>query len=121
MGSNEFAKIDDGQQKQIQKTILDLKKKVADERFIGNIRDITRTIDDGLYSNQMNLMSKWLTPKTGEGETDYKKTPTYIKKNSIHVEFTKHELTNEEDVDAYVEALKEAYLERIHQNLKITL
>jgi hypothetical protein len=72
----------------------------------------------------MNLISKWLTPKTGEGDgrKEYKKQPArYIKKNSIHVQFVKHELTNEEDVETYIEALKEAYLERIHQNLKITL
>ena len=45
----------------------------------------------------------------------------YIKKSNIRVQFDKHELTNEEDVEAYLEALKEAYLNRIQQNLKITL
>jgi hypothetical protein len=118
--SEEFGKIDDGQQRQIQKTILDLKKKIIEERFIGNIKDVTRTVDDYLYSDQMNLMALWLTPKTEEGKTEYK-TAKYIKKSNIRVDFVKHELTNEEDVEAYVEALKKAYLERIRQNLKITL
>ncbi|SNR32553.1 hypothetical protein SAMN06265371_101285 [Lutibacter agarilyticus] len=122
--SEEYGKIEEVQQRQIQKTILDLKKKIAEERFIGNIRDITRTMDDHLYNSQMNLMTEWLTPKSaeGDGNKEYKKTtPKYIKKSSIHVEFVKHELATEDDVEAYMEALKEAYLERIHQNLKITL
>lgn len=124
VGSDEYNKIDDIHQRQIQKTILSLKNKIAEERFIGNIRVSTATIEDNLYSDQMNLISKWLTPKTGEGDAskDYKKQPAkYIKKNSIHIQFVKHELTSEEDVETYIEALKEAYLERIHQNLKITL
>ena len=45
----------------------------------------------------------------------------YIKKSNIHVDFDKHDLTTEEDVEAYIKALKEAYLERIKQNLRITL
>jgi uncharacterized protein YnzC (UPF0291/DUF896 family) len=39
----------------------------------------------------------------------------------MYVPFVMHELSNEEDVEEYIEALKEAYLERIKQNLKITL
>ena len=118
--SDEFAKIDDGQQRQVQKTILETKQKVKEERFIGNIRDITRNADDHLYSDQMNLMSKWLAPKPESGKAEEPQAK-YIKKSNIRVQFHKHQLTSKEDVDAYIEALKEAYLERIKQNLKITL
>ena len=68
----------------------------------------------------MNLMSIWLAPKPASGKAQEPPTK-YIKKNSIHVQFVKHELTSAEDVEDYIEALKEAYLERIKQNLKITL
>jgi hypothetical protein len=118
--SDEFAKLDEGQQRQIQKKILETKHKVKEERFIGNIRDITRNAEDHLYSDQMNLMSAWLAPKS-EGGKVQEPQAKYIKNSSIHVQFVKHELTSEEDVEDYIEALKEAYLERIRQNLKITL
>ena len=61
-----------------------------------------------------------LTPKTEDGKVA-EPTAKYIKNTSIHVKFNKRELTSEDEVEAYVEALKKAYLERIHQNLKITL
>ena len=57
----------------------------------------------------MNLMSKWLTPKTEGGKAEEPQAK-YIKKSNIRVEFVKHELTNEEDVEAYMEAVKEACL-----------
>jgi hypothetical protein len=118
--SDEFAKLDEGQQRQVQKTILETKHKIKEERFIGNIRDITRKVDEDLYSDHMNLMSKWLAPKSEEGKVQEPQAK-YIKNSSIHVPFVKRELTSEEDVEDYIEALKEVYLERIKQNLKITL
>jgi hypothetical protein len=119
--SDTFGKLDDGQKRKIQKTVLDYKSKVNEERFIGNIRDITRNVADNLYGDQMNLMTIWLAPKPKSGSKVEEPRAKYIKKDSIHVQFMKHELTSEEDVEAYIEALKQAYLERIHQNLKITL
>ena len=120
LDSNEFVKLDDGQQRQIKKTILEFKTKGTEERFIGNIRDIARNVEDNLYSSQMNLISKWLAPKPENGKVQEPQAK-YIKNSSIHVQFVKHELTSEEDVEEYIEALKETYLERIKQNLKITL
>ena len=118
--SDEYKNIDDTQKRQIDKTILELRHKVTNERFIGNIRDLTRRVEDTLYSDKMNLMSVWLTPKNEGGKAEEPKAK-YIKKSTIRVDFLKHELKTEEDVEAYVEALKEAYLKRIRQNLKITL
>jgi len=55
--SDEFAKLDEGQQRQIQKKILETKHKVKEERFIGNIRDITRNAEDHLHCILRNFQS----------------------------------------------------------------
>lgn len=118
--SDEFSKIETIQQDEVLSAVKNYKKAIKEQRFIGNIRDLTRRVDDHLYSDQMNLMVRWLTPKTEEGKPEYK-TAKYIKRSNIHIDFNKRELKTEEDVEDYIEALKEAYLERINQNLKITL
>ena len=68
----------------------------------------------------MNQMVQWLTPKDEEGKVEEPKAK-YIKRTNIRINFEQRELKTEEDVEFYLEALKEAYMERIHQNLKITL
>jgi hypothetical protein len=118
--SEEFGKIDASQQDEILGAIKALKTKIKNERFIGNIRDEVRKLDDHFYSDQMNKMAQWLAPKDDDGTAEEPKAK-YIKRNNIHIDFNKRELKTEEDVEAYLDALKVAYLERIHQNLKITL
>jgi hypothetical protein len=119
--SYEFGRLNDGQKGEIQQTILDYKNKVKEERFIGNIRNMTHEVEDKLYNDQMNLMAKWLAPKPEPGEVQEPIQAKYIKRSSIYIPFGKHELTSEEDVEKYVEASKKAYLNRIRQNLKITI
>lgn len=118
--AGEYSNLSATQQLEILKPFEDLKNTVKNDRFIGNIRDSVRNLEEYLYNHQLNLMVKLLTPKTVDGKVAEPRAK-YIKNSSIHVKFNKRELTNEEEVDAYIEALKEAYLERIHQNLKITL
>jgi hypothetical protein len=114
----EFSSLDTLQKQEIEKPFKELKTKVLDKdfHFIGNIKNATRDLEDKLYNEQLNLMMRLLAEKSGGGTKG-----KYIKKSSIHVEFDKHDLTTEADVEAYVEALKEAYLKRIKQNLRITL
>ncbi|MEM0519586.1 BREX system P-loop protein BrxC [Aequorivita flava] len=118
--SDEFGKIDSSQQSDILGAIKALKTKIKNERFIGNIRDEVRKVDDHFYSDQMNKMAQWLAPKGDDGKAKEPKAK-YIKRSNIHIDFNKRELQTEEDVEAYLDALKEAYMERINQNLKITL
>ncbi len=120
ISSEEFGKIDTSQQEEILCTIKALKTKIKHERFIGNIRDEVRKLEDHFYSDQMNKMAQWLAPKDEDGKAKEPKAK-YIKRSNIHIDFSKRELKTEDDVEAYLEALKEAYLERINQNLKITL
>lgn len=115
-----FQKLDAVQQDEIKNIIISLKAKVKAERFIGNIRNEARKVEDSFYNDQLNHISKLLAPKDEEGKAAEPEAK-YIKKSTIRIDYPKRELTSEEDVLAYTEALKEAYLKRINQNLKITL
>ncbi len=115
-----FKKLSTIQQDEINSLVSALKAKIKTERFIGNIRTEMRNIEDNFYNDQLNRMAKLLAPKDETGQAAEPKAK-YIKKTSIRVAYPKRELISEDDVIAYTEALKEAYLERIHQNLKITL
>lgn len=118
--NDSYKKLKEEQQNDIIKTVQILKTKVNEERYIGNIRDAIRDVSENFYNNQLNEIAVLLAPKDKSGETAEPKSK-YIKNTSIRVLYAKRELTSEEDVLQYAEALKEAYLERIQQNLKITL
>lgn len=118
--TDSFKRLNTEQQEDIDGSVTALKAKVKTERFIGNIRNEIRNVEDNFYIDQLNRMAKFLAPKDETGKAEEPKAK-YIKKTSIRVAYPKRELTSEEDVIAYTEALKEAYLERIKQNLKITL
>ncbi|WP_271393758.1 BREX system P-loop protein BrxC [Aequorivita sinensis] len=115
-----FKQLNTDQQDEIKNTIISLKEKVKAERFIGNIRNEIRKVEDNFYNDQLNHIAKLLAPKDESGKAKEPKAK-YIKKTSIYVDYPNRELTSEEDVLEYTEALKKAYLERINQNLKITL
>ena len=115
-----FKQLDAEQQDKIRAMVISLKAKVKAERFIGNIRNETRKVEDNFYNDQLNHIAKLLAPKDDSGKVTEPKA-VYIQKKSIFVDFPKRELTTEEDVNEYAEALKEAFLERINQKLKITL
>jgi predicted transcriptional regulator len=117
----EFAKLKEESQKILQ-PFEDLKKQVTDTKnhFIANIKNATRDLEEDLYPKQLNLMMQLLAPKAEDGKVSEPQAK-YIKRSSIRVDFDKRDLTTEEDVETYLEALKEAYLERIKQNLRITL
>lgn len=116
----EFPKLDSLQKNQVLKPFEELQIKISKERFISNIKVTTNTLENRLYQDQLNLMLSLLAPKDKEGKVAEPRA-TYIKNTSIHIEFLKKELTTEEDVENYIEALKDAYLKRIEQKLRITL
>lgn len=117
----EFAKLNGEEQKVLQ-PFEALNKQVIDSNnhFIANIKNATRDLEEDLYPKQLNLMMQLIAPKAEDGKAAEPQAK-YIKRSTIRVDFDKRDLTTEADVEAYIEALKDAYLERIKQNLRITL
>jgi hypothetical protein len=94
-----------------------LSKNVKEQTFIANIR-LAKSQAGDLYTEQLNKIVELATPK----ETVVSEpSPQYVKSSNLRVNFDKHELKTEADVEEYVEAVKNAYLEQIRKNRKITL
>ena len=59
--------------------------------------------------------------KGGKGEDVNEPNPHYIKRDNINPKFPKSELKTEEEVDEYIEVLKQALKEQIKNNRRIQL
>lgn len=128
----EFNQLEYGQKSEILKPLKDELRKIETQRYIAVIRDTKNRVQDRLFNDQLNRMMDLVTPKEKEGgdtgtntTTDEGKVqepkPHYIRKSSVKPSFTKTELRTHEDVDEYVEALKDALNEQINQNRRISL
>ncbi|THV60830.1 BREX system P-loop protein BrxC [Flagellimonas alvinocaridis] len=95
------------------------KTSIAQERYIANIRQAKQELSE-MHTNALNRMGNLIAEKENKGQVN-EPAAKYIKRSSIHIEFDKNELVTEDDVNAYVEAVRTAMLNRIHQNLKINL
>ena len=65
-------------------------------------------------------MANLAAPKKEEGKVA-EPIAKYIRRSQIHIDYDKNELVSEADVNDYVEALREAFLKRINENIKINL
>lgn len=116
---NEFKALETKQQEQVLKGIEIRKSSINKERFIANIRQSINQLNE-LHTNALNLMQQLSLKPNEEGKAEEPK-PQYQRRDNIPVKFDKTELQTEDDVLAYIEVLKEAYLNRINKNIRITL
>lgn len=133
-------------QEQLNAILKPFNEKVAElkeERFIGNIRNASSEIRN-LSTAALNKAVKLTTPEepepvvqpvtkpTTSGEKTVNTgivaepkpvitTPKYINRNEIKVQFTKAELSTEQDVKAYVAELEKELLNQIKNNKRIAL
>ena len=96
--------------------------KVANSKYIANLRDVKTRVTDTLYTKQLNEMLRLTMPESDseDGEVSEPKVH-YIKKTNVPVQFHKSELKSESDVDEYVETLRKALKEQIKDNRRIEL
>lgn len=123
----EFNGLDNSNQNKIILPFQEEISKLQGQRYIAVIRDVKAKTLDNLLTKQLNEMMRLVTPVvvTPDGEEEGDKvsepTPHYISRTSIKVNFTKTELRTEEDVNDYVEALKQALLKQIKETRRISL
>lgn len=119
-GKEEFILLGENQQNKIISPLESELNKVNGTQYIGNIRDIKARVQDVLFTKLLNEMMRLTTPVV-EGEAAAEPKVHYIKRNNVKAKFDKTELRSEEDVDAYVESLREALKEQIKNNRRIEL
>ena len=109
--------------------IIEKLAQIKAERFIGNLQS-DRILLASLVETALNRAVEINTQKpivddsglTGGKTTVVKPAPLrYINKNNIPVSFSKKELATEEDVDAYLEALKHSFVKQIKENRRIRI
>ena len=115
----EYKSLETAQQQQIITGLEQRKKALKDERFIANIRQSSNQLSE-LHTAALNLMATYLAKPQEDGKAA-EPTTKYIRRSNVHIDFDKKELHTEADVLAYIEAVKEAYLKRINDNIRITL
>ncbi|MBM1105173.1 BREX system P-loop protein BrxC [Aurantibacter crassamenti] len=114
-----FGKLDTEKQEKVISSLSYKKGAITNERFIANIRQSKQQLSE-IHTDALNLMANMAAPKKEEGKAA-EPVAKYMRRSQIHVDFDKNELVTEEDVNEYVEVLREAYLKRIKENIKINL
>ena len=129
-----YAQIPENLRNQIDKFFSILSDSAKEERFIGNLKAMKSDIDRA-YENSLKSINKWVedeankpaTPPAG-GDTNtppqnpVKPVKTFVRKESaMNVPFDKSMLETEEDVDAYLAALRAKMMSYINQNKNIML
>ena len=128
-----YTQIPENLRNQIDKFFSILSDNAKEERFIGNLKAMKSDIDHA-YENSLKSINKWVedeankpvTPPAGGGNTPpvQPATPvkTFVRKESaMNIPFDKPMLETEEDVNAYLEALRTKMMSYINQNKNIML
>jgi len=112
---DDFKKLDDVKRNQVIKPFEDEKKKLKEQRFIANLRETRAYVKGELRERQLNLMAQLADPVSKPDK------PVYRNINNVKVNFPKNELQTKEDVEKYVEALKDELNKLIEDNKRISL
>jgi hypothetical protein len=114
---DDFKILDETKRKTVLSPFEDISKKIKDQGFIANLRSTRAFVKSELLEKQLNEMVKLASPP----ENNDKPTIHYQRINSIKVDFPKTELKSKEDVEQYIEKLKEKLLQLIIDNSRISL
>jgi hypothetical protein len=127
----EFADLTPDQQGQLQQPFDELKRTIERQTVIAVIRDSVHRFDEREYQQLLRRMTLWAQPAPAPdpGHTTGNDHPRkvvereveYVAKRTLAVNFDKLWLADEEDVDSYLAALKQALLEAIHAGKRIQL
>lgn len=109
----EFTQLNDNQKEDLLSPFKTALEEIRDERFISNIRNIAQNVQDQTEPRQLTRLQRL----TSVGEEQFE----YIKASGIHISYDKRELKTNEDVDDYIETLREKYKEQISKNRRISL
>jgi len=110
---SEFTQLDNTQKEDLLSPLNSALKEIRDERFISNIRNIAQNVQDQIEPRQLTRLQRL----TSVGEEQFE----YIKASGIHISYDKRELKTNEEVDEYIETLREKYKEQISKNRRISL
>jgi hypothetical protein len=126
----EFAELTADQQRSLQVPFDRLTRELQCQRLIAVMRDSLQRFKDEVYPTLLGRMTEWAQPEDeftyGEDEDDESSTAgdgkeSYVTRNSLSVKYDKLWLASEEDVERYLEALRETLLQAIQDGKRIQI
>jgi hypothetical protein len=129
-GMADFAVLSPDQQQHIENVFLEFGACLRRQSLIAVIRDSLRRFETADYQRMLSQVSTWALPvpvepppNAGE-QADVPPTPAaikYVPSRSIRVTYPKAWLTDEADVDAYVQSMRDALLAEIRAGKRIQI
>ncbi len=118
----DFNKLSDSEKATVRSEFDDLKAKVADTKYIANLKQYSSDAE-ALLTSQMNRIQEIIRKKEEEAGTTKASEPKvhYIRSTQVKVDYSSKELKTEDDVHEYIEALRKALLEQIKENRRINI
>jgi len=118
----DYQKLDKEEQVLVTRPFEELISKIQENRFIANLRQF-REDAINLKSSQLNKIQELKSLKSSDSEVPIaaEELVHYIRTSQIRPDYSKTELQTKEDVQEYVDALKEAMLKMIDEKKRILL
>jgi len=128
---DEFKNLVGEQQAELERAFETKQNEIESQRLIAVIRDILRRFEDAEYSRLLAKMESWSKPENsepdyktsaGEGKGKVADSPSQVVlARSIRVSFDKPWLSDESDVERYLESMRKALLAEIRTGKRIQI
>jgi hypothetical protein len=132
-GMEEYSRLSSDQQEQLGISFADFLRNLERQTLIAVIRDQVRRFEDEEYQNLLTKVSSWseqqepvvvgvaeaVASKLAQPRSERK--VEYVTSRSLRVAFDKAWLANEDDVDEYLAALKEAIMKEIANSKRVQI
>lgn len=112
-GMQEYSKLKKDQKQEIEESFETIQAYIQNENLISSIRDGAVRYETAEYNRLLTTITNWTQPAEQPVE--------YISQDDLSVKFDKPYLANDEDVEAYLNAVKKAMLKEIKNNKRIQL
>jgi hypothetical protein len=115
-----FKALNDSEKSSLLKPLEDLRYQISNERFIVSLRSIEKERIPELKVKLLNNLQR-IAEEQGRGAGEGGSKYVSINSTRSDILFEGSELKDENDVDAYLEAVKKSLMKQINQSNKITL
>lgn len=133
--TDEFSQLTSEQQQSLMQPFEDICGAIAAQSLIAVVRDKVQQFENQTYSELLSRLTSWAEPKlnptstssygTGSGSGASEKTKElkteYVARQAVKVSFGKAYLADEADVNAYLQAMREALIAEIQQGKRIQI
>lgn len=124
VNDDRFSRLPQLRQNDLSEAFRDIDGRIRDQyTVIAVVNEETRRFREDTFTALIVQMDQWLHPENPpSGGTQTPVTPPqYVKRSAIHVPFGKLSLDSEDDLDAYLAELREAYLQQLRDGKRIQL